>query len=411
VLRRAALAVSILFPLVCLGARPARAEGADYALDNKDWNGLSDLVSIAEGRGLTVEVRAALRWSDIGPSDVLFLLYPTARVEPVHLAAFLRNGGRALIADDFGRADEALARLGILRKEMRPHPGVRLHEGNSNLPIATPVDDHPLARGVPQLNTNHPAAFQVSPGPDVIFSYQSGGGRDEAVVVAGALGMGKFVALSDPSVLINDMLAFDGNLAFAVNLLDFLGDTRPGRVLVITGEATLAGEPPEVSPESRGARVGANDLLAELGRGLEELNDYLAPEAVLRLFAVLGGVAVLVVGVILLPRRRESDPDTGFARVAAEPPAGERLLRDLDRDDGDALSYGYPAAVLRDNVEDELAARAAAGGGPAVARALDAVRRLPTRATVLGPGAYVPRRDFVEAHSAVVVARRSTDGR
>jgi hypothetical protein len=176
--------VSILFPLVCLGARAARAEGTDYALDNKDWNGLSDLVSIAEGRGLTVEVRAALRWSDIGASDVLFLLYPTARVEPVHLAAFLRNGGRALIADDFGRADEALARLGILRKEMRPHPGVRLHEGNSNLPIATPVDDHPLARGVPQLNTNHPAAFQVSPGPDVIFSYQSGGGRDEAVVPA-----------------------------------------------------------------------------------------------------------------------------------------------------------------------------------------------------------------------------------
>src|SRR5262249_34281681 len=148
-------------------------------------------------------------------------------------------------------------------------------------------------------------------------------------------------------------LAFDGNLAFAVNLLDFLAPARPGRILVVTGEATLAGEPPEVSPESRGARLGANDLMAELGRGLEELNDYLAPEPVLRLFGIMGGIAVVVVGVIFLPLRRQRDPDTGFARVAGEAPGGERLLHELDRDDGDALSYAYPAAVLRDNVEEE----------------------------------------------------------
>ncbi len=402
---------ALLVLLLLLGPTLAAAQtGRDYALDNDDWNGLGDLVSIAEGRGLTVESRASLRWSDIGEGDVLVLLYPTTRVDPVHLAAFLRGGGRALIGDDFGKADEALARLGILRRSARRRGGVHGHEGNPNLLIAPAVDDHPLARGVAELTTNHPSTFAVSPGPDVIFSAS---GRDEAVVVAGQLGDGLFVALSDPSVLINAMLAFDGNLAFAVNLLDFLtgaGRTeaapRPARLLVITGDAELAGEPSAVAEEDH-ATLSANEILTELSHVLDELNDYLAPETTLRVTAWVAGLGVLLVGAVLLGRGRGKDPDAGFARVELDAQGPDRLLGELDRDDGEQ-SYAYPAALLRENAEPELEARVATEGarGPA-GKALERVRGLPTRQQVIGQAAYVSRRTFIEAHAEVVAARRA----
>jgi hypothetical protein len=379
----------------------------DYAVGNREWNGLSELAKIAGARGLSVVETERISWSEIGRGDVLFLVYPTARVEPSHLAAFLRGGGRALVGDDFGRADEALARLGLLRREA-PR-GQRAHEGNPNLPFAAPaMPEHPLARGVTELATNHPSAFSVSRGPDVVFAYRGG----DAVVVAGQLGTpgkeGRFVALSDPSALINGMLAFDGNLTFAVNLLDFLATERPGRVVLVTGDASLSGEPVR-PPDEDGQPLSANELLAELSLFLDELNDYLAPEELLRLLAASCGAIALLAGVFL-PFRRARDPDARFARVGAagEHPGLERLLAELDDDRRDA-SYAYPSALLKESAEAELEARVAAGGKdrPAAARALEALRRLPARGTVTGPERHVSRRDFVEAHAAVMAARRS----
>lgn len=401
------LAAIALFLTAGSGIAAGAGAGDDYATANKDWNGLSELAVAAAARGLTLDERSQIAWSELGPGDVLFILYPTARIEPSHLAAFLRGGGRALIGDDFGRADEALARLGILR---HPAPrGGRAHEANPNLPVATAaLPDHPLARGAPEIVTNHPSAFTVSRGPDVVFSYPGG----DAVVVAGQLGNpgkeGRFVALSDPSVLINGMLAFDGNLGFALNLLDFLGAQRPGRIVLITHDATLSGEPVR-PPDEDGGPLTANQLLGELTLFLDELNDYIAPEDVLRVLAAGLGALVLLVGLVV-PLRRTRDPDSGFARVglAGEPSGAERLLHDLDDDRRDR-SYAYPASILRENAEPEMEARVAAGGKDrgAASRALDALRRLPERATVTGPETYVSRTDFVDAHAAVQAARRA----
>jgi hypothetical protein len=157
---------SLALAAVMSVAAPALAAD-DYATANREWNGLSDLATIAAGRGLTLEERTQIAWNELGPDDVLFILYPTSQVEPAHLAAFLRAGGRALIGDDFGRADEAFARLGLLRRAA-PR-GVRTHEGNPNLPVAAAaLPDHPLARGAAEITTNHPTGFSVSRGPDVM---------------------------------------------------------------------------------------------------------------------------------------------------------------------------------------------------------------------------------------------------
>jgi hypothetical protein len=382
--------------LTLLVAGTAHAAG-DYALDSHDWNGLADLVALASGAGLTLEARPELSFADIGPGDVLFILYPTARLHPAKLAAFLRSGGRALIADDFGRADDALARLGITR-HARQSGGVRTWQGNPNLPLATVQTEHPLARGVTELITNHPQAFSVAPGPDVVFGF----GRREAVVVAGAVGEGRFVALSDPSLLINDMLAFDGNLAFAVNLLDFLAPARPGRIFVVSHDAVLTGAPRGLEDEDQQA-LSFNQALTGIVGFLDELNDYLAPGPVLRMIAVVAGLSVLFGAAIILPVRRSGQLDASFARVPGEAGTWERLIAEYD-DGLPEHNFAYPAAILRENVEAELEARLSAlpvAARGEVLRALELVRRLPARATALGPSTLVSRRAFVEAQDAV----------
>src|SRR5436305_1984052 len=84
-----------------------------------------------------------------------------------------------------------------------------------------------------------------------------------AAVAAGARGDGRFVALSDPSVLINDMLAFDGNLAFAAKLLDFLAPVRPGRIILITGDTALTGEPKSRADDT--TPVTFDEAMAQVG--------------------------------------------------------------------------------------------------------------------------------------------------
>jgi hypothetical protein len=395
-MRRLALVLALALPSA------ARAED-DYALDNGDWNGLSSLVTVAAGRGLTVEARSSIAWNELGPSDVLFIVYPTTRVDPGHLRTFLRYGGRVLIADDFGTADAALANLGLLR--VRAPRGGASYEGNPELPFARPADEHPIVRGVTQLATNHPSAFRVTDGaPDVLFTF--GDGR-HAAVVAGRWIKGVFVAISDPSMLINAMLAFDGNLTFAVNLLDFLAPERPGRIVVITRDAALTGEPMR-APEAQDEELGANDLLLELSAFLDGLNEYLAPEIVLRVLGAVLGAAALIAGLFILPGRRGREPDTGFARLPGEPSGPERLIGELDDDRRDP-SYAYAALILRENAESELEARRAAGearGRREVEHALGMLRRLPQRGVVLGPEIHVSRHDFVEAHAAVAAARK-----
>lgn len=382
----------------CLAATSAHA--AEYELDSTAWNGLSDFASVAASGGLTLDARTELSWSDIAPTDVLFILYPTSPVDPGHLAGFLRGGGHALIADDFGRADEALARLGVLRHPRRVSPA-RVFDDNPNLPIAVPLDDvHPLTQGVAELVTNHPSAFSIDPGVDAVFGY----GPREAVVVTGSYGDGRYVAISDPSVLINDMLAFDGNLAFAANLLRYLAPTRPGRIFVVTGDLHMTGEPRPAA--DTGVPMTLNEALSSAVAFLDELNDYVAPEAVLRTIALVGGLGVLFVAAVTLPLRRSPEPDASFARVPSEPATIERVVVEFD-DDGPDRNYAFPAAVLRENVEPELEARLGSqpqNERPTTLRALELVRRLPPRAAAFALTAHVTKKMFFQAYDAAQAA-------
>jgi hypothetical protein len=406
--------------------------GIDYDVDNKGWNGISDLVGLAGSAGVELEARAELDWTDLGPGDVLFVMYPTRTLDPVHVAAFLRQGGRVLLADDFGKSDEALARLNVLRHPART-ARAGLHNKNPQLPIATPLDkDHPLAEGVRELITNHPSVFSVSPGPDVVLGFS----EDEAIVVAGQLGEGRFVALSDPSTLINGMLVFEGNLRFAMNIISFLAlpgdDGRPTRIVVVTQDASFRGEPRGALDEAAESS-SLNDLLGDVGKFLDELNDYLAPADVLRSLSwSLAALAVLV-GAVFIPLRRAREADGSFARPAQggdERVGAERLLADFE--EGRTRNFSFPASVLRETLEAQIAdligelepfttleptrvaqrlvdGRATSTEGAlAVARAMRRLRKVPTRAQlVVQPTAFISQRDFDDIRQSVAEARRA----
>ena len=177
-----------------------------------------------------------LDWSALGAGDVVWFVYPRTAVDGGMLRRYLEAGGRAVLADDFGASDAALAALEIRR----------LRGELARAPLATTTTRRcrsrarrwrPSCRSAsPSVVANHPAFFSAATPPTYAFS------PGAALVVEGRLGKGYFVAIADPSVLINNMLEIDENLAFARALIK--RTCKPGeRIHLVTQSFVARGEP------------------------------------------------------------------------------------------------------------------------------------------------------------------------
>jgi hypothetical protein len=430
--RAAVLAVALAL------AAPAHAQddldeevSPDYETGSAAWNGLSTLEALARGMGLEVIQERSMDWDDLKQEDVLFLLYPTTRLDPGHLAAFLHNGGRVLVADDFGRSEEALAGLGILRGTGIGVRADQFYEGHSYAPVARPlIAAHPLAAGVSALTANHPSVWNATRGADAVFGFEGG----DSLVATVEVDEGRLVALADPSVLINRMLEFDGNLTFAINLLRYL--SRPGesgRLVILNGDLSLLGEPSRVLGES--GSTGVTGLLGDFNRWLIGLNEYLLTETGLRVLAV--AIALLVAGfaIIWLPRARQAALDGSWTRArggASDLPNAEQVLAEVDRPG--RRSFTLPAAILRDSINARLALllgqpeplsgmsemdlraalidRGAHGAAQILDQLYPALRALPSRAQAVSPweAPFMTQRDFERLSAAADRLYRSLEG-
>ncbi|HVV88442.1 MAG TPA: DUF4350 domain-containing protein, partial [Kofleriaceae bacterium] len=333
---------------------PARADDAtalaDYDPSSRTWNGLYTFTRVAAGLDLTVMPVATLEWSDLGASDILVLIYPLQRVDPARLSAFVQAGGHVVVADDFGRAGDALSRLGLLRADVGTAQADRYYKGRLYAPIAIPLEAHPLTRGITEVVTNHPAVLtEVSRATPVIGF---GGGRG-AIVVAGEAGTGRFVVVSDPSIFINRMMQFPGNLTLAVNILRWLDrEGRVKRVVILRGDVPMYGTPKAFIDDERMGPVDRS--VTSVNEWLQERNDWLLTPAAMRVIGGSLAVALAVLALAAMPPWRRVPMD-GRWLALLRPERADHLPTLVAGHDRGHANFAIAAAALRDTAAGALA--------------------------------------------------------
>jgi hypothetical protein len=316
---------------------PARAD--DYDPESDAWNGLSELVALAADLDIRLTPSDRLDLGTLGPSDALVMVYPRRDPPLGALAAFMREGGRIALLDDYGRGDELLGvyRIGRRPTEAADAPHLR---GNENLPVAQPTVAHALTFGVSGLVANHPTALSHDE-LDALFSFGDSG---KALVLAGAVGDGRLVAVGDPSVLINNMLEIEDNRRFAGNLLTYLEGGSGGTIYLVHGDGELVGMYGE---------PGADQPFHTLSKWLERIAHAEAPPLAVLLGAMVLAALLLVISATALPRRSPYDDRTMFARPASSGGFVGRVgFFSRHRDD-----LSSPALVYQFELEGEIVQR------------------------------------------------------
>lgn len=307
----------------------------DFATDGQAWNSVSELIRIAQAREIAVAIPSRLDVGELQPSDALLILSPRDELPAAELTAFLHAGGRACLADDFGEGDSLLRVFRIGRDRANPEIAMALR-GNPELLVARPVGNHRLTRQVPALVSNHPAVVYHQ-GLSPIFEL----GEGEALVLAGAVGPGRLVVLSDPSLLIDNMLQLQGNRRFAQNLVEYLAESGGGTLYVVGPGARVVG---------RFGEPGADRPLHDLRAALETLASLDLPPPALRIAAL----ALAAIGVILtlgvLPRRSPYRSSRMFAR----PPSQGGFLGRVAFYARQKVDLLQPLMVYKFELEDEI---------------------------------------------------------
>ncbi len=402
--RAPALTVVLLLGQLLLMGRDARADAADYSPHNFEWQGTSQFFRMAMERGFSIEARSKLDWKQVKKNHILLFLYPTVEIPRDKLISYLRGGGRVILADDFGATAALLEELGVRRVVVNGARLSRLHAENPALPIATPQTPHPLNNGIPELVTNHPAAFDTQ--LPAIFGFDPAGG---ALVVAATLGRGRIVLISDPSIFINRMLKFPGNEAFARRLLGYLG--RPGEdtYLMFSQHFKETGSPKPTIKVKAPPPPGLSAILADANTLLAEFNEYMLDRVWIMPIATLLAGLLLALGVWVIPMMRPLY-DASWTRPGEGPPPAQ-YSRDLEpylNGSPRKMNFAYPAAVLRDVLDIDLeetlgvAAPLATMDEPALKRLVqrragaDAERLC---AQLIQLTRRIPNRDFVTPHT------------
>ncbi len=171
-----------------------------------EWNGISLFLDLAQQNQIKIKEIDSLVWNQLNPGEsVLFFLSPQNTQIPLKkLASFLHKGGVALLAEDFRAAGKVFNNLGI-QLEPEPTPWTR------GIILSNKISSQ---TGHKTIRLNHPASFNINTTP-IIATTES----LRAIFAKLEIGKGQVFLLSDPSVLINEMLSFPENMSFAKFLL------------------------------------------------------------------------------------------------------------------------------------------------------------------------------------------------
>jgi hypothetical protein len=216
------------------------AAGAPFDLSGNDWEGCGALVQLAKSDlgARRVIATSQIDFQQLRPEDGLVLLYPEKNLDVDALTKFMHAGGRVILLDDFGRGEGLLRHFGMRRVPMPKQPIESLRK-NPQLALAEPASAHPVVLEVGRVVTNH-ATGLAHPDLSPVLKVRAQGEPDVYVAVAGAVGRGRLLAVGDPSIVMNSMLRYSGNKAFARALLKYAVDQdtwgkRGGRLFLASG--------------------------------------------------------------------------------------------------------------------------------------------------------------------------------
>jgi len=281
-------ALALLIMEAPAGAAPFDARG-------EDWEGLSQLVRMAESQlgPHRVVITSTLNLRELTREDGVVLVHPERVLDPDGLTSFMRAGGRLVLLDDYGTGDGLLARFGIRRVPLPGRPAEMLR-GNPALAIAEPASSHPAVRDVGRVVTNHATGLE-HPALSPVLVVRGEGEPDVLLAVAGAVGQGRLLAIGDSSVAINAMMRYPGNRALAAALVryateDDVWGKRNGKLYVLVNDVEITGS---FGDDSRMGGA-AGDLRRALVDALESLRREGMPPLAAYLAAVGVGLGVVV---------------------------------------------------------------------------------------------------------------------
>ena len=351
---RRSVACPLLCALLLLAAPEVQSQGAagagsDYGLENPSWNGLRDFVRLAQSRDIVLRPVSTLDYGTLGPNDRLVVIYPLRTMDADPFARFVVDGGRVLLADDFGASEAVLERLDIARVPAGSIEHASQHLGRPGLPIFRPGGKHPLLEGVEEVVANHPAGLRTRGGAILPYDDDTAG-----LVYDMRLGRGKVIVVGDASIVINHMLQVGDNRIFMENALKYLCEDVEGpcRPWLLVGDAPLSGEYVSQSSPERDPVASAQESLSLLNQWLEELAAQRPPQNALYFGSILLMIGVVVFSLTVFSWRR--------GRVIAPkigPPDDVGPLSEFEwnllryRDGGFQVNHALPMSILKTEFE------------------------------------------------------------
>lgn len=285
--------VLVLFVVAVLFSAQ-RANASPFSLAGTDWEGSRDFVTLAEAEAPGhVVVLESIDFSRLKPEDAVIVLHPEQALDIDNLDRFMREGGRIIVLDDYGESEEFLHRFGV-RKVPLPSPPLESLRENPAFALAEPASTHSAATDVERVVTNHAVGLS-NPQLSAVLHVRARSGDPVTIAVAGVVDKGRLLAVGDPSIVMNSMLRYGGNKAFAKGLVryaiaDDVWGKRQGKIYVLAGAFHQVGAyGPDRDPTST-AIAAVRDALRTLRK------DGLPPAAAYALAVVFGLGLVVWVG-------------------------------------------------------------------------------------------------------------------